>query len=236
MAPRFAILSLLLLAATLWGCSEAKESGDERRTYTAPSGASLPYRLLRPAGAALKGRQVLLLHRQGADASVWEGFGEQLAGLGYTVLLPNLPPDGAPETTLDTVRGLWRACPPELPGAFHAVIGEGDATIVALELAASEENVGAAVLLSPVLKSGKLDALDRMHAFEHCPVLLMAAENDTGASTAAMQLKDAAPAFCELALYPGTARGADLFAIRPSAMTQVSDWLELILGKQSGAV
>jgi pimeloyl-ACP methyl ester carboxylesterase len=236
MAPRFAALCLLLVAALLSACGGAKGSGDERHTYTSPSGASVAYRLLLPAAQVRTGRQVLLLHRKGADASVWDGFGEQLAGLGYTVLMPTLPAEGGPETVLEMARGLWRESAPERSGAFHAVIGEGDASLVALEIAASEATIGATVLLSPMMKAGKFDALDRMRAFEQCPVLLVAAENDTGASTTAMQLKDAAPAFCELALYPGTARGADLFAIRPAAMTQVSDWLELILGKQSGAV
>jgi pimeloyl-ACP methyl ester carboxylesterase len=230
-APRFAFLALCLASLLLAACGAGKRGAEEAGVYTAPSGVALGYRALLPPEGVSTGRQVLLLHRRAADAGVWEGFAQQLATLGYTVLAPTLPPDVAPGAALEALRGFWREQEGRAPGAACAVIGEAEGAVLALELAATEARVGAAVLLSPVMKLGEWDALNRMRGFEQCPVLLVAAENDTGGATTAMQLKDAAPAFCELALYPGTAKGADLFAIRPAAMTQVSDWLALILGQ-----
>ncbi len=230
MVPRLLFQCTLMLLVA--GCVASRPPAEEVRTFTSGSPpVNFTYQYLRPETSVDTSRQVLLLHRARADAKQWDGFTQHLASLGYTVLVPSLPLADTPATTLALLGDFWRAAGPSQDDpARHVVMGEVEGALLALEFASAQSSIGAAVLLSPAMKTGDLDALERMKGFDRCPVLLVAAENDTATSTAAMQLKEAAPAFCELALYPGNTRGTDLFAIRTAAMTQVTDWLELILG------
>ncbi len=213
---------MALLAVLLVGCGPRGVAAPVPHSLPLPGGTTLPYH-----EQGTGDRIALLMHRAGAGPEVWEGFAQQLAGRGFRVLTPQLPGGNA---SLPAARALWKhANPGDDPR--HIVVGEEAGALLALELAATEPGAGALVLLSPPLKADGLEALARMRGFEQCPVLLMAAEDDMASATATLQLKEAAPAFCEIQLYPGASSGADLFAIRPASMLHIFDWLNLILGK-----
>jgi len=216
---------MAVLACVAAGCGGPGPANvDEVRTLAE---GALRYRYLSPPNPH---STAMLLHDAGRDEAVWTGFAEQLAAQGFRVLAPSTPAwsaDGL--ATLKLLEGLWA----EAPEGTTVLIGEGAGAALALALAERRPGVAALVLLSPASAEGELDPLGKMTDFSGCPVLLMAGEADVHAAGLAMQLKAAAPAFCELQLYEGGAHGADLFAARPQSMTQVTDWLKLILGHPS---
>jgi dienelactone hydrolase len=223
-APRLFLLCLCLLAAACGG-GKAEAPGPWQEL-----GDSLRYRTLPRAQAAPRRAQVLLLHGAGRGPEVWAGFAEQLAAAGHEVCVLDLPQQ--PTAGLaQRLRPLLSADAPPL----CAVIGEGMGALTALEITTADDRIGAAVLLSPPLQGGGVDGLAMMRAFDKCPVLLVATEDDLSAATAALQYKDTAPAFCEVQLYPGNAHGTDIFALKPTAMLMIGDWLRLILDKAESA-
>lgn len=223
---RVAAPLLFLLALIASGCGGPDGAIRISDATLELGGHAVSVRLAEPAPNRANDVGVLLLHREGGSLSVWDGFFQHLANLGYTVAAPTLPE----EFSLVQSGALFSAI---LRKHFTerriAVVGEGRGAALAVAWGRGVPEVDALVLLSPALSEREVDTLALMREFTHCPVFLVASDGDARSATAAMQLKDAAPAFCEIQLYPGSAHGSDLFGFRPQTMTTLTDWLAQIL-------
>lgn len=210
------------MLALLCGCGHPAAPTEEWQSL----GQTAIRYLVAPRNPAAPQRpRVLLLADAARGPEVWEGFRQQLAAAGHEVVVVDAQASPAKETP----PLLQPLC--EVEGGC-ALIGEGTGAFVALGIAAASPQARALVMLSAPLTAAGINGIDTMRGFNNCPVLLMATEDDLAASTAALQYKDAAPAFCEIQLYPGNAHGADIFALRPNAILSITDWLRLILDKK----
>ncbi|MFM1919819.1 MAG: hypothetical protein RLZZ303_1453 [Candidatus Hydrogenedentota bacterium] len=221
MAPRLVFLALLIN-----GCGGPGDTIRVSESVLELGGHAVSVKLAEPAPGRANDVGVLLLHREGESHVVWDGFIQHLANLGYTVAAPTLPQ----EFTLTQSRALFSAIlRKHFAGRRVAAVGEGRGAALAVAWGMGVPEVDALVLMSPALSEREVDTLALMREFTHCPVFLVASDGDARSATAAMQLKDAAPAFCEIQLYPGSALGSDLFGFRPQTMTTLTDWLAQIL-------
>lgn len=238
MAP---FVFLVVLLSLLQGCGGPAMNLTDTIEAFRVGDREIACRRIEPDVSKANGVRIVLLHGDGADGSVWNGFAEHLARLGYGVLVPSLSADSTPGEARDILTSLLHQAG-SVASAGRAgksrvvVMGEGSGANLALEWGKGVPGAGALVLLSPATTWAGLNAVATMREFTHCPVFLVAAENDSRAATAAMQLKDAAPAFCEIQIYPGSTHGADIFAMRPEVMTAISDWLALILAPDNAGV
>lgn len=170
----------------------------------------------------------ITLHREGYAVARWD-----LRGHGRSSL--NSPYTGFGDAD-------WAKCADDLAMVVHAVrervrpetpiivAGEGYGGLLALDCARHHDGIAGVVMVSPPREAHGLDGVALVKDFEACPILILASENDTTRYPAAMAIKDAAPAFSEIRVYPGSARGTDLLAEKPDAMQQFAGWLDVVLG------
>lgn len=193
---------------------------------------------------------LILVHRYGADASSWRSFAITAQREGYQIIAPDLRGHGGSkqqgETRLD-YRDLsdeqWLAALSDLRAAKTAllaagadpeniaIVGEGLGAAMALRYVRIDSDIQAVVMLSPALEEKGFDSEADLRTMRERPVLLVATENDSTAAAAATALKQTAPGFSELRLYPGAAHGTDIFAASETASAQVLGWLKAIIGK-----
>ncbi len=246
-----ASLALVLLACLPCACRDTQSpvAAVERIVLEAPCGFRVAVWLHRPAQANPPG--LLLLHAYGGTHERWRSFAERACGEGYLVALPDLPGHG--ESRLrrgETVPHQsfrpedWRAmaadfsvvgramCEAGANPANLALVGEDMGTTLALLALQHDPQWQAAVLLSPGLEYQGVPAEPAIRELVTRPVLLMASENDAYSASSAETLKNAAPGFSQLEMYSGTAHGADLFVMAPTAEDTALHWLGETIGLQ----
>jgi len=134
----------------------------------------------------------------------------------------------------------WRACRDALDEAVNTLrndmnedaalflLGEGYGGLLSLHYAKHNPGIAGVVLISPPAEAHGLKAVPLIENFDQTPVLILCAENDATRMPVAQAMADAAPAFVELRIYPGAARGADLLAAKPNALQQILEWLSIV--------
>ncbi|HNR33263.1 MAG TPA: alpha/beta fold hydrolase [Candidatus Hydrogenedentes bacterium] len=192
---------------------------------------------------------LILVHRYGARAESWRAFALAARGEGYHCVAFDVRGHGASarrgEIPLDYrafSHEQWLAAAADARATKEAlleagadpdnivVLGEGLGAALALRYMRMDSDIQAAVLVSPSLDEKGFDSAADLRALWDRPVLIVAAENDSAAATAATALKQTAAGFCELRLYPGAAHGTDLLAASEAARLQVLGWLQTVLG------
>lgn len=193
---------------------------------------------------------LLFVHRYGADHQSWVPFIRATQAEGYLCLAIDLRGHGASTTTdagppLDfrkIAADAWRVAADDLRAGTDALVaagadpenlavaGEGLGGTLGLLLARIDPRLQAVVMVAPSLEEHGISAESLLRGAREIPVLLLAAENDAYAAASATALKNTAPGFCELRLYPGAAHGTDLFEASPDAQQQVFGWLGRVIG------
>lgn len=236
-------------AAALASCAqpEGKDAARREQTLETADGWLLAVSVF-PA-AAEKAPGLLLVHGYGAGREVWEHFARRAQQDGYCCVAVDLRGHGGSRRADGTAPGYrslgeaaWRNAAADLRAALGALLdagadpdnlgvaGEGMGASLALLYAAEEPAMQAVVMVSPALDEHGLRPEPVIRRMRERPVLILAAEHDTPAHTAATVLKQAAAGFCELRIYPGSAYGADLFTVSENALLQVFGWLRAIIG------
>ena len=111
------------------------------------------------------------------------------------------------------------------------LIGEGFGALVALQYAREHGGVDAVVMASPPASQHGIDGEALMKDFEAAPLLFFVSENDATRFASTYTLHELAPEFGEIRVYPGSARGVDLFNDKPGSVDQLLYWLEQVLPK-----
>lgn len=219
LTPVAVALALLALGVPVSGC---RRQGDSMRSATPAATASRGMQAVRLSltdGSELNGllygsaspSAVVLMADTGQSADVWRGLAEDLAASGYRVLALDSGAGDAEQRAAGV-----RAAVAYLQGkgaARVALVGEGAAGIAVIEAGAGDLVGGVAAVSAPADAGSGSDpdvraALGRVDG----PVLVLDALGDAEQARASQRLYDAAGEPRTLALIPGTARGADLFA------------------------
>ncbi len=243
---------VIVLLAGCGGSSAPLAAGERRLALQTEDGLQVAATLYPVPAAQPPG--LILAHRYGADAVSWRSFALAAQQEGYQVIAVDLRGHGSStqrgEGRLDyrDVSGVeWLAAVADLRAARDAllaagtdpenlaVLGEGLGANLALRYMRIDPVIQAAVMVSPVLDEYGFDSEADVRALRARPVLLVAAENDGPAAGAATALKQTAPGFSELRLYPGAASGTDVLAASEAAQVQVLGWLQAIIGKRLAA-
>ncbi len=206
---------LVLCAA---GCQRAGDTptGPATVQLDITAGQTVPAQLHR-APEPMLGVVVLAAHNSGCET--WQPLQARIADKATMLCVALAPADPvrlSAAAALDVLLDEGIA-----PGRL-VIAAEGEHGRAALEAAAGRDEVGGVALLSP----GASDAGDLVRETVGLPLLLLAAEGDAFAATAATAIHGAAPERSELRLYPGGAHGADLLAASPQALSQTVLWLE----------
>ncbi|MFP4500142.1 MAG: alpha/beta hydrolase [Candidatus Hydrogenedentota bacterium] len=202
-----------------------------------------------PASQAAAPPALMLVHGYGAQREVWAHVGRRAQAEGYMAVALDLRGHGDSTRwgtrTLDfrtMSDGAWRAAVADLRAAKEAlldagadaenlaVVGEGFGAALALRYAAADPAVQALVLVSPSLDAHGLEPAARIGGLGARPVLILAAEQDAHAYTAATVLKQTAAGLAEIRAYAGGAHGADLLAASRNALLQLFGWLDAVAG------
>lgn len=249
--PRFLLgLALGTIPVLLGACGRQAPLPDPApRQFTTEDGVALQGTLYRPAPATGLPPGLLLVHGPGATAAAWAPFAERARQQGYLVLAYDMRGHGA-----STQRGTevlsyknftdedWRAAQRDLPAAKDdlllagadpknlAVLGEGFGASLALLFATVDPAMQAAVLISPVQDEKGIGPVALMATIQDLPVLLVSADGDSYSAASAARLRQAAPGYCEMRSYPGSAHGTDLLITATEAIGQVLLWLKAIIG------
>ncbi len=190
---------------------------------------------------------LVLLHRLGADHTVWEPYIRSLCQAGYFVAAIDLRGHGEStqrhdETihyrnfkTADWLRVksdlgyLKKALKKE--GANlenYFLMGESIGANLAVLSACEDPEVQGLVLLSPGLSYRGVSIEEEFPALKKTPILLITSEGDAYAASSCSTLKKNASNFCELRSYPGAAHGVDIFTTSQHSFLQVLQWLEML--------
>lgn len=222
-----------VMAAVLGGCSPkpAPAHGVREVSFSSPEGTLLHATLFQPGNASPPG--ILLVSPAGRDRHVWDTVAERLRAE-HTMALAFELPHGI-ENDGERVGGALKCAKNALldhgsdPGNL-ALAGEDFGANLAVQYALKDPSMQALALISPDAAQQAAEITSAMAQLKERPVLLMATEGDTLSAQLAASLKASARGFCELRMYPGTAHGADLFAVSGDAQEQFLQWISLVLG------
>ncbi len=207
-------------------------------TLKAPNGITLHASLFQAMDGHPPG--ILLVADAKRDRHVWDGVAERLRAEQCMALTVELPRgcEGFAESDWDQVRDALALAKKTLRehGADPenlAVAGEGLAASLALHYALQDPGIQAVALISPDVEYRSMETASAMARLKERPLLLMAAEGDAVSAARAASLKTSSKGFCELRMYPGTAHGADLFAVSDHAVEQFLQWVSLTVGRKN---
>jgi len=110
-----------------------------------------------------------------------------------------------------------------------AVVGASVGANLGLQFAALNEDIQAAVLVSPGITIEGIAAEPAMQAFTDRPALILFGAHDAYAASSGRALASIAPAFCEMREYATSAHGASLFDVSDQALEQAVYWLGTVL-------
>jgi len=241
------MLALVVGVSCSRGDTAAAEQGV---SLLSEDGVSLGVTLYTPRGSAGKPVGLVLVHRYGADRSVWEGFarlardsgmlvaavdlrghGESVVRNGRAVHYSQLSDEEIGESLKDIDAAKKYLLEAGADPENLVVAGEGLGANLCLRYALGSRDIQAVVMLSPGLEYNGIAAEDAIKQLDDCPTLLLSGEGDAYAAMSAAALKTAAPVFSELRTWPGAAHGTDLFASHPESMQYVLQWLQKILNR-----
>lgn len=188
---------------------------------------------------------VILLHGEGGDRTRWSPLVNELTGLGYVVLAPDLRGHGRSagpggmrhaeftEREWSSLRldvrtaESYLAARDEINGNRLALIGAGVGANLALERAATAEHVRTGIGLSPLLGFPGLDPQEAVRGYPEKGLLVLAARDDRSSAESARELAGlAAGSFPKkLKLYSGAARGTELLDTQPGTAGLIQNWL-----------
>lgn len=241
----------LLAIPLLWCCSRSEQAQDSgERTVASSDGVSVAISLYMPAHVS-RPPGLILVHRYGADRTVWEGFAQAARDAGMLVAAVDLRGHGGSRTKNGETIDYSRLSTEELLGSLKdidaakrclvdagahpenlAVAGEGLGANLVLRYALQSPDIQAVVMVSPGLDYSGINTEEAIKQLKDCPALLMACEGDAYGAMSASALKSAAPVFVELRSWPGAAHGTDLFAAHPESVQYILQWLNRILDKE----
>jgi len=233
MTPMRRVIAVLLLAA----CGDLRGGGsdgglpvsDEPVALVADDSTELVGRFNHP-GAEAPG--LLLLHGLGADRSEWDGvtlpdyatLAMDLRGHGESAgVAPD--DDGAILVEDAGIALAWLLGRSGVQADRVAILGSSFGANLALAAAANDARVRAAVLLSPSLDSLMVSTELDLARFEPRPSLMLAAQEDTEASSAVETL-GAQGAHVDTSTLSGDAEGAALLIKNAEGSDMVQGWLE----------
>jgi pimeloyl-ACP methyl ester carboxylesterase len=211
--------------------------------------ASTLYPVVRDRPAAL-----VLVHALGSDRASWSLFASRAQRAGYMCIAIDVRGHG--DSTMHNDKRIsyrefntadWMAALYDIRAAKAmlldrgadpdnvAVVGASIGANLALQYAARDPEIQAVVMLSPGLTYKGVDSLDAIRAYGKRPSMLVTAKGDSYSASSCATLKSAAPGFCELREYSGSAHGTDVFAAFPLSVSQVLMWLDSIIGPEAAA-
>jgi len=211
--------------------------------------ASTLYPVTRQRAAGL-----VLVHALGSDRGSWSLFASRAQQAGYMCLAIDIRGHGESVmrhgerisyrtfNTTDWMAALYdiraaktflleKGADPDNLGIVGASIGAN----LALQYAVRDEDIQAVVMLSPGLEYKGVGTLDEIVAYGKRPSMLVTTKGDSYSASSCATLKAAAPGFCELREYSGSAHGTDILAAFPLSVDQVLLWLESIIGPEAAA-
>lgn len=218
----------------------------------ASDGASLPARLYVPA--VLHPPGLILVHRQGGRADLWEPLAVRAQQSGYLVVAFDLrghggSRDGAKQP-MDFRRfqpADWQGVQLDIDAAKKLLLdsgadpenlfiaGEALGASLALQYTVEHPDIQGLVMLSPGLDGHGIAAEPLLARLAQRPTLLVWAEGDAYAASSGSTLKAMAPGHVESHTYPGTAHGTDIFATSPQSMGQIVVWLNQMRSNPNSA-
>lgn len=248
---RIAFIIALFVVPGIFGCAGPEGMKDEgKATVTSDDGVLVAFSLYMPEHAS-RPPGLILVHRYGADRTVWEGFAQVARDAGMLVAAVDLRGHGGSRTKNGETTHYSRLSTEELLGSLKdidaakhclidagahpenlAVAGEGLGANLVLRYALQSPDIQAVVMVSPGLDYNGISTEEAIKHLKDCPALLMACEGDAYGAMSASALKAAAPVFVELRSWPGAAHGTDLFAAHPESVQYILQWLNRILDKE----
>lgn len=191
---------------------------------------------------------LILVHRPGADGDNWTPFAERAQQAGYLVISPDLRGHGDSREQagemLDYRRfdaAAWADTQHDI-GAARAhlleagadpanlfVAGEALGATLALQFAVANPDIQGVILLSPGLEDKGMDTAALIGDYARRPGLLVWAQGDAYAASAASTLQRRAPGHREAHSYAGASQGTNIFSTAPHAMGQILVWLDQML-------
>ena len=195
---------------------------------------------------------LILVHMLGADRHRWAHFATLADQAGYMTLAYDIRGHGDSQNRSGEAVGFrsfkqsdWASAVADIEAAKEALLVAGadpdniaiaGASIganLALIYAKDDPQIQAVVLLSPGEAYRGLEIVSVMAHFRTRPVLIISAEGDTYAASSSAKLKEAAPGFCELRMFPGSAHGTDLLDAHDDMPGQILFWLGAIFEGES---
>lgn len=243
---------LLFSASLLVSCGKRARLEDRAETLHASDGITLPAHLFVPTRPNAPG--LILVHRLGANATLWEPLAVRAQQSGYLVVTFDLRGHGAsrdaqglPMDYKSFTDSNWHTVLHDIDAAKKLLLdagadpnnlfvgGEGLGASLALQYAAAHPDMQGLVMLSPALNDHGIDAEPLLAALAERPTLLVWSEGDAYAASSGSTLKAIAPGHVESHTYPGTAHGTDIFATSVQAVGQIVVWLDQMLEKPEGS-
>jgi hypothetical protein len=223
---RVALVCALLLAACEG--NEQRLPPPEDITLFDAAGAAFSARRYRVPDAQAPG--LLLIGGIGEAPQDWDAFANAARAQGYAVVACSVRFD----EDMQPARAALAACKDALVEAGAeaerlAVLGSRSAACLALDYAGADQDMLAAVLISPPQLCGATEPATLVAALTDCPLLLVACEEDTESAASAKSIDAAAGGFRELRLFPEAHRGINILIASASARRHIFAWLEQVM-------
>lgn len=248
------VLAAALFACALCACGPAQHPLSQPETITVTVGGARLAATLYPV-AAKNPPGLVLVHSLGGNRADWDFFARRAAAAGYVCLSfdmrghgDSVPPPEMPASHRNFTTDHWLAVLDDIDACMAvlvrngadpdnlAVVGASIGANLTLHFGIRQPQAQALVLLSPGRDyRGVPAASAQMNALGVRPVLIMVSNGDEYSAASAAELKQAAPGFCEIRAYNGTAHGIDLLAVNPAAIDQIFLWLKAIIGPEEAA-
>lgn len=253
MKRAFGLVASCVLAVASAGCERndpARSAAPIEIQFTTSDGFRLAGTLFPARADGPRAPGLVLVHALGADRSAWMPFALAAQRRGYACMAYDVRGHGqstvwrAGSVSYQSFdNGEWRDAALDIEAAHRelirrgadpentAVVGADIGAALALFHADRTDDIQALVMVSPLPRHNGLDLDPLIRQSGRRPVLLIAAEGDSPSASEAMRLKELAPGFSELRLYPGTAHGTDLLAASPNVIEEILLWLDPIIGE-----